>query len=570
MTARIYGSLALKGDTWHLSAEPHVMIRMKRLFRRVDTSIVGSMTIKDSDEVSRDLLWVLERYTLVVEAADLKHLTRRSKVFDERSDAFVGILTGQLKARAFSLAIPAREYQRIAADLALRMGGLLVADDLGLGKTATGICMLTDPRTRPALVVTLTHLPTQWQRELKKFAPSLTTHIIKKGTPYDIGKGKLPDVLITNYHKLSGWARTLGGTMRSVIFDECQELRRTDSDKARAARHIAEGALFRLGTSATPIYNYGSEFYNVLSVLRPDALGTMSEFVREWCSGSLDSHGRAQITDPKAFGAFVRDTGLMIRRTRRDVGRELPALSKIPHYVDSDTKALDEAKSSVATLAKMILDRTGTNFDRMKAGGELDWRMRQATGIAKGPYVAEFVKLLVEAGEKVLLYGWHHSVYKLWVDRMSPDVKVAMYTGEESVAQKEEAQRSFVKGDTQVLIMSLRAGQGIDGLQVACRTVVIGELDWSPGVLEQCIGRIHRDGQKDPVAAYYLVSDDGSDPVIADVLGLKKAQIEGVRDPMASLVEKAEAPEQGIRKLAEAVLAARKERRHDEEETRDR
>jgi hypothetical protein len=56
--------------------------------------------------------------------------------------------------------------------------------------------------------------------------------------------------------------------------------------------------------------------------------------------------------------------------------------------------------------------------------------------------------------------------------------------------------------------------------------------------------------------AYFLVSEEGSDPVIADVLGLKKAQIEGVRDPNASLIEE-ESSHDGIRKLAETILRSK-------------
>jgi len=98
---------------------------------------------------------------------------------------------------------------------------------------------------------------------------------------------------------------------------------------------------------------------------------------------------------------------------------------------------------------------------------------------------------------------------------------------------------------------------GVDGLQEVCRTVVFGELDWSPGVHEQCIGRIHRDGQKEPVAAYFLVAEDGADPVMAEVLGLKRSQIEGLRDPNLDLIEKLETDGGHIRKLAEEFLKRR-------------
>jgi hypothetical protein len=123
-----------------------------------------------------------------------------------------------------------------------------------------------------------------------------------------------------------------------------------------------------------------------------------------------------------------------------------------------------------------------------------------------------------------------------------------------------DAKRAFVAGESKVLILSLRSGAGLDGLQHVCRTVVFGELDWSPGVHEQCVGRVARDGQSDPVAAYYLLADAGSDPIVSDVLGLKRQQADGIRDPNADLVETLQVDDDRIKKLAAAFLEQRGER----------
>src|SRR5262249_33624382 len=210
---------------------------------------------------------------------------------------------------------------------------------------------------RPALVVTLTHLPMQWAAEIKRFAPQLRTHILEKATPYDVrygskvrkrmasrpdqiellDEGPFPDVLISNYHKLHGWAETLSRIVKSIFYDECQELRRCESAKYQAARMLSEAAQYRMGLSATPFFNYGGEMYSVLDAIRPGGLGTPSEFLAEWCR---DTSGggvhTASLTDPKAFGTYARDAGIMLRRTRADVGRELPKLTKVPHHIDAD------------------------------------------------------------------------------------------------------------------------------------------------------------------------------------------------------------------------------------------
>lgn len=484
-----------------------------------------------------------------------------------------------IMARPIESIEPTREAEMVCIAVSSKRNLYITDGHLVTHNTCSAIAALTDPATRPALVVTLAHLPRQWEAEIRKFAPSLATHVLAKSTPYDLRRGarkggaeqallpglsEFPDVIISTYHKLAGWEEALAGRVRSVVFDECQELRSGPGKRDRpikknvAAARIAEAAEFRIGLSATPIYNYGGEFFNVLGVLRPAELGTKAEFAAQWCRGGYND--KAQIQDPAAFGSWLRDQGLMLRRTRQDVGRELPELVKIPHHIDCDRAPLDDVQDSATQLARFIVERGAgaerTRGDVMQASEELSNLVRQATGVAKAPHVADFVRLLVENGEPVVLYGWHRSVYDIWTSRLR-DLKPALYTGSESATQKQAAKEAFVSGATDVLIMSLRSGAGLDGLQHRGRTVVFGELDWSPGVHEQAAGRVHRDGQASSVVAYFLITDSGSDPIVADVLGVKRAQIAGVRDPAGSLVEKLDTGSDRIRRLAEAYVERR-------------
>lgn len=576
---RTFGRLTFDGRSWVVDAEPHVILRAKRIFARLDSRAHGSLKLSDTAETARELEWFMERYPLDIEPVTREALRARADVHRERETVLSKLLSGERDARPFELAIPPREYQRLAADLCLSTGGVLCADDLGIGKTVTGICVLSEPACRPALVVTLTHLPRQWEAEIKRFCPELRTHILKKGQPYDFrvyGDGRprrrhgsaeqltldpsdglvLPDVVITSYSKLAGWAETLAPIVKSVIYDEVQELRRDGSQKAAAARHLSREVDVRLGLSATPIYNHGDEIYSVLEAIRPGALGTRDEFLQEWCRGQ-NAYGSAQVSNPAALGTYLREHGLMIRRTRADVGRELPSLTKVHHTIECDPSVLDKAEDAASELARIILSSHSSFEERGQAARELDVKLRQATGIAKAPYVAEFVRMLVGSGEKILLFGWHREVYSIWLDRLK-DLSPALYTGTESAAAKDEAKRRFVEGETPVLIMSLRSGAGLDGLQAYARTIVFGELDWSPGVHSQCEGRLHRDGQTDPVVAYYLTAEDGADPIIADVLGVKEFQARGIRDPNAPLVEQLQSDGGHARLLAEAYLSRKR------------
>lgn len=519
---RTLGTLQLidDGRTWQLECEPHVAMMAKRIFQRIPKGAQRKFTLSNTPDVCRDLEWFAQRYPLDIRSP--RSLAQGAETQRQHVADLDAVLSGQYQPRKFHLAMPLRSYQETACELYLRSCQLLLADEVGLGKTATAIGSFCDRRTLPAVVVTLAHLPRQWVKEIAQFAPNVTTHVIKRTALYDFGQ---PDVVILNYHKLSDWAHTLGEYCRSVVFDECQDLRRSGSNKYVAARHLADNVNFRIGLSATPIYNYGGEIFNVMQVLAPDALGTAAEFHREWC----DHEGeKARLKNPKAFGAWLRENHLMLRRTRKQVGRELPGLQRITQAIEADTKALDRVEDAARELAQIVLAGAGrSNFERMRASEELSNVLRQATGIAKAPYVCAFVRMLLDAGESVVLFGWHRAVYEIWLKGLA-DFKPAMFTGSESPKQKADAAAAFIDGKSKVLIVSLRAGAGLDGLQKRSSVCVFGELDWSPGVHEQCIGRIYRDGQAAGVLAYFLLAEDGSDPAIAEVLGLKSEQIEGM------------------------------------------
>jgi hypothetical protein len=94
--------------------------------------------------------------------------------------------------------------------------------------------------------------------------------------------------------------------------------------------------------------------------------------------------------------------------------------------------------------------------------------------------------------------------------------------------------------------------------RVWCVTNRLGTLvtrrNGKTAVVGNCIGRIHRDGQEDPVVAYFLVSDHGSDPIMLDVLGVKAQQLSGLINPNGELVQTNELQEQYIRELAKSFL----------------
>jgi SNF2 family DNA or RNA helicase len=547
---RTFAKLSLRATDsnkmrWILEdVEPHVAIRLKNTFPRIPKSSPGPFAIDSTDEAAADLLWFSTRYALAMSPEDAATLEARAAAFHRGQAELALLLSADRAPRDFKINGQLREYQARGVELYLKTKRLLIGDAVGIGKTLQGIGSFTEPSTLPALVVVQAHLPTQWAQQIVRFLGA-RFHIMKGTKPYPLPPA---DVYITTYSRLAGWVDVLCSMgLKSAVFDEIQELRREDSQKYQAAQAVASRVEYCLGLSATPIYNYGDEIFNIFQVIKPGALGEKDAFEREWCRWSR------QVVDPKALGAYLREQFLFLRRTRDDVKRELPPVNKIVHTVGHDEEAVQKVEDVARALATRVT--TGSFQQRGEAARELDMMMRMITGVSKAKYVAEYVRILLENGEPVLLVGWHRDVYEIWLKELA-EFKPVMYTGSESASQKDAAKWMFTTGKTNLMIMSLRSGIGLDGLQHRCRYVVFGELDWSPAVHDQVTGRIDRDGQENQVTSIYLVSDGGSDPLLVDTLGIKASQAAGIVDPFGAQVE-VHSDGSRIKALAEYILRRR-------------
>lgn len=521
---RTYGQLSLIDNKWRLAdIPPHVAIRLKQLFPRIYKASSGPFDFPNDENHCADLSWFESRYPFSMSVADRRALSKGEKQYFATQNRMEDILRPgfEFKTRqGLRDGQNVRPYQSQAIELTLLRKSLLLGDDVGLGKTYTAAGLLLEPATIPAAVVVQTHLQSQWKEKIEQFT-TLRVHCIKVTKPYSLPEA---DVYLFRYSQLSGWVDTYrDGFFKTVIYDEIQELRRgTESDKGCAANILSQHAQYRLGLSATPIYNYGSEIFNILKMLDPSVLGGWDEFLREWCRDDR------QVSDPEALGSYLREQNIMLRRTKREVGQQMPPLNSIIEYVDPDEKALKD----VEALARQLAMRTqmGSFMERGRAGRELDLLLRHATGVSKAKAVASYVRIMAENDVPVLLMGWHRDVYDIWLKELT-DLKPVMFTGSESDKQKNEAVRAFVAKETNIFIMSLRSGAGLDGLQHRCSTVIFGELDWSPKVHEQIIGRLDREGQQEQITAIYLNADEGSDPPMVELLGLKMFQSSGIVDP---------------------------------------
>lgn len=540
-------------QAWLIECPPEMAMRLKRIFPRCSQEGGTKLRVKHTPEVANDLEWIRLRFPLAADAGDESFLATAAEAHRARLARIEAIIASPPLPGAFEMVIPPRDYQSLAASLYIEQNFLLLGDQVGLGKTISAIASLTDVRTLPVAVVVKAHLPRQWADEIARFLPLLRVHIVKQRAAYEMPDA---DVYLVTYSKLDACWGTLAERVKSVIYDEIQELRIQGSAKYKAAECLSSIARYRLGLSATPIYNYGGEIWSVMNLLCPDILGSQDEFQREWCVAAGNGHWA--VREPDTLGAYLRNNSMMLRRTRRQVGRELPPVMRHVQDANFDRAVYEQGLTAADELARILL--SGTFVERGQAAREFDLKLRQATGLAKAPFVAELVRMLVDSGEKVLLGGWHRAVYAVWLERLrAAGIRVVMFTGSESATQKEAARRDFIEGRADVMVMSLRSGSGTNGLQNVCSTCVLGEFDWSPAVHEQFIGRLNRDGQEESVQVFIPVAPVGSDPTMACILGIKDAQATGVVDLGADVdVEFTETDPQRLKQLAIDYLKSRK------------
>ena len=551
---RTYGTLSYnrRSRCWVVKGDPSVTEMCKRLFPGSAGSKRGEARFPAHRRTAGELCWLMMRFPLTVKMADLPLWDKA--VADARAYAVrqeqasrmpgrmtppEGTFTGELMA-----------FQQEGLAFLLQHDRCLLADEMGLGKTVQALSWLASTGLFPALVIPPAHLTRNWQEEITRFlrvdgAPP-RVHVIRGLTPYALPEA---DVYVMHYLLLRGWKEALPTLpFRAVIFDEIQELRHTGTEKYSAASLLSESCEHVIGLSGTPIYNRGGEIWNVINILDYHFLGDWESFSREWCYG----YGNAVVVKPDLLGAYLKREGLMLRRTKQEVLKELPPKRRQVQELDWNDKVYARLMEPILPeLLRWKSDGTLTASARAMLEEQISQRARQATGVAKAPYVCQFVRALLEGGEKVLLFAHHHEVmdiYKKELHAFAP----GFITGRETSAMKDRAVERFMTGRTDLVCISLRAASGLNLQRATC--VVFGELDWSPAVHSQAEDRAHRIGQEDSLLCYYLVSPQGSDAAMQEALGLKVSQFVGLMgDTPVSAREAADAASQARRHVERLV-----------------
>lgn len=537
-TGHVYGTLKYDPlqEEWMIEGEPVVVEMAKRLFPRCEGRGRGVARFRVNRRTNEDLHWLMQRFPLDMSQEDSARYERLWKTVVEHWNQ----REAMYKAPKRHIPSPTtfiahlKPYQEEGVAWLLHQRRTLLADEMGLGKTVQALAFLAETKTYPSLIVVPPHLITNWRREISRFLnlsemPNIQTnllgelqsdpvHIIKGLKPYPLPEA---NIYLIHYLLLRGWKQILPDFgFQTVIFDEIQELRHHNTEKYSVASLISERTENVIGLSGTPIYNRGAEIWNVMNIIEYHCLSDYESFTREWCDG----YGNDTVRDPNMLGEHLRREGLLLRRTKDQVLKDLPPKRRVVEEIDFDQAVFGKLIQETVEIA-LTVDEIKDWKERGQIYREIINQTRKATGIAKAPYAAAFVKWLLEVGEKVLLFAYHHAVHHILMDELSEYHPVKI-TGEESTKEKDEALDRFMSDQTHICIVSLRAAAGLN-LQKA-NVVVFAELDWSPAIHSQAEDRAHRIGQTDSVLAYYLVCNEGTDPDIQEALGLKTSQFVGL------------------------------------------
>jgi non-specific serine/threonine protein kinase len=249
-----------------------------------------------------------------------------------------------------------RPYQEVGVSwlsfaTELRLG-VCLADDMGLGKTIQVLAtLLVHKERRPGrhhLLVVPASLIANWQAEIARFAPSLTTVIAHPSA------GALPDnpdadLTITTYGQVarSPWFAEKAWSL--VILDEAQAIKNPGARQTRAVKALR--AESRIALTGTPVENRLGDLWSLYDFLQPGLLGSARAFnaftkkldnyapLRRLVSPYLlrrlktDRSVAADLpekTDVKAFCGLARAQAALYQRAVDELGAELAAERRVP------------------------------------------------------------------------------------------------------------------------------------------------------------------------------------------------------------------------------------------------
>jgi SNF2 family DNA or RNA helicase len=428
--------------------------------------------------------------------------------------------------------------------------GACLADDMGLGKTPQLIAFLLNLKeqneiNKPTLVVCPTSVLNNWEREVKKFAPTLST-LIHHGDKRSQGKTfvkevKNKDLVITSYSLVYRDLKSLQAIdWEGVVLDEAQNIKNPSAKQSQAVRELKTG--FRIALTGTPVENRLAELWSILDFLNPNFLGNRTFFQKRFAI-PIEKYGDRDSL--KILRSLVQPFILRRLKTDKEIIQDLPEKQEMNVFcglsgeqaelyqqlVDESLTKIEEAegiKRKGLILTLILRLKQLCNHPELIESKEKKVRVTAANfGNRSGKLLRleEMLEEIIEEGDRALIF----TQFSEWGKMLKPYLEQKL--GEEILflygatrrQQRQEMIDLFQNNPNgpQIFILSLKAGG--TGLNLT-RANHVFHIDrwWNPAVENQATDRAFRIGQKRNVQVHKFVCTGTLEERINDIIESKK------------------------------------------------
>ncbi|MGD1854873.1 MAG: DEAD/DEAH box helicase [Leptolyngbyaceae cyanobacterium] len=428
--------------------------------------------------------------------------------------------------------------------------GACLADDMGLGKTIQLIAFLLNLKqenvlTKPVLLVCPTSVLSNWQREVNKFGPELTTLIYHgdkrpKGATF-VKQAQKTNLIITSYTLVYRDLKELKRVeWQGLVLDEAQNIKNSDAKQSKAVRELESD--FRIALTGTPVENRLSELWSIMDFLNPNYLGPKNFFQRRFAT-PIERYGDTDSL--RTLRGLVQPFVLRRLKTDRSIIQDLPDKQEMTVFCGLSAeqarlyqKAVDEALADIdeadgvkrrgmilglLVKLKQICNHPAQYLKQASLG-----RQRRS---AKLQRLNEMLEEVISEGDRALIFTQFAEWGKLLQAHLQEhlDEETLFLYGSTSQPAREAMVDRFQQDPNgpKLFILSLKAG-GVGLNLTRANHVFHFDRWWNPAVENQATDRAFRIGQTRNVQVHKFVSSGTLEERINDMIENKKALAEQV------------------------------------------
>lgn len=417
---------------------------------------------------------------------------------------------------------------------------LILADAPRVGKTGQALlaARLRCPEA-PILVVGPVAAKTTWQDAIASWRPELTFRGMKHNTFEWPTSGEVGFVSYESFP--ASWDPPPENLI--LILDEAHKIRNPLSKLSQRIQAIAQRLLkFKDSGAAvwaltgTPIVHRPPDLWTLLETLglNKETFPTYGEFVHQFDGRIVESRTRDLMGLPivrvtavdwgqPSKSVATRLRRVMLRRTLAQVSEHLPKKTVTVMRVelsDDVTRLCDEALLAIQARGMTLAHAfRWANLRDCMSFPEIS-RCKAAVAASKIPALMHLVENFEAAGEPLVVASDQRSV----TDALEARSGWGAITGEVSSARRANLIREFQTGQLKGMALSIRAAATAISLTRAT-TMVMVDLPWSPGDVEQIQARLDGPDQHLPVEIIHLRSDHEFERRLSQLVAVKERVI---------------------------------------------